>query len=84
MKKTVLVITPCNSTLDSLCATPAQLATKLAQVRSFSLTMGIVTTQINPSASTNYKDYYVDFRNVYSFNPNSVASVFSKILISEY
>lgn len=58
-KRLTISVKKCNSTLSPNCASDAEVQTLQDSLGYFGLTVLLVNTQLNPSLSTGYKQYYL-------------------------
>jgi hypothetical protein len=66
-KRMTVSIRKCNSTSNSNCASDADVASLQDSLGYFGFAVILVNTQLNPTLSSNYKQYYLEDRNFFPF-----------------
>jgi len=74
-KQFAVNVMKCNSSRHSNCISNADLANLQSLMGYFTFAVLMVNTELNPSSSNNYKNYYFEDRNYFAFSTNLAVKV---------
>lgn len=66
-KRMTVSVKKCNSTLNSNCASDQQVEALQNSLGYFGFAVVLINTQLNPTLSNNYLQYYLEDRNYFPF-----------------